>query len=147
MLNELVRKAELGKAGIINHFEDHTKTPLKRNLDVWQEVLYARGNTEEYVSLKVCRARKIVDLCKFKFIADLSASRVEGALADLRNQAANAELAGKTDRFGTQTSNHYLAAIKQFARWLVKDRRAAENRWPIWKAETSTSIAGTRVGN
>ena len=33
------------------------------------------------------------------------------------------EQQGKSDRFGTQTSNHYLGAVKQFARWLVKDRR------------------------
>src|SRR5262249_30605102 len=51
------------------------------------------------------------------FIDDLSASRVEAALAEMREQS----------RFGTQTSNHYLAAIKQFARWLVKDRRKTEN--------------------
>src|SRR5207342_40245 len=30
-------------------------------------------------------------------------------------------------RFGIQTSNHHLAAVKQFTRWLVKDRRAVEN--------------------
>ncbi|HEY1378023.1 MAG TPA: hypothetical protein VGF55_14580 [Gemmataceae bacterium] len=33
----------------------------------------------------------------------------------------------RRSRFGTQTSNHYLAAAKQFARWLVKDRRTADN--------------------
>lgn len=27
----------------------------------------------------------------------------------------------------TQTSNHYLSALKQFARWLVKDRRSIDN--------------------
>src|SRR5207302_731707 len=51
------------------------------------------------------------------FISDLSASRVEEALAGMRAQP----------RFGTQTSNHYLGAVKQFARWLVKDRRAADS--------------------
>ncbi len=127
MLNELVQRAELGQAGIRDYFEEHRKTPLAEHLAAWQEVLQARNNTADYVTLKIVRAGKIIEHCKFRFIGDLSASRVEGALADLREQAAVAEQNGKTDRFGTQTSNHYLSAIKQFARWLVKDRRSAEN--------------------
>ena len=30
--------------------------------------------------------------------------------------------------FGLATVNHYLTAIKMFTRWLVKDRRTADNR-------------------
>ena len=127
MLNELVRKAEMGKIGIVDPYEEHSKRALAEHLVAWQQVLLARSNTESYVELKISRARKILDLCKFRFIADLSASRVEAALSDLRQQAANAERMGKKDRFGTQTSNHYLSAVKQFARWLVADRRTAVN--------------------
>ena len=127
MLNELVRKVEMGKVGIIDPFEDHSKRPLSEHLSNWQQVLLARGNTEAYVELKISRAKKILDRCKFRFMADLSASRVEGALSDLRGQASLAEQQGKPDRFGTQTSNHYLAAVKQFSRWLVADRRTAVN--------------------
>ena len=117
-LNEIVRRVEMAKAGIINPFEDHAKRPLLSHLDDWEGVLKARGNTDEYVALKVSRTKKIITACKFKLISDLSASRVEGCLADMRKESP---------RCGTQTSNHYLGAIKQFARWLVKDRRAAES--------------------
>ena len=118
MLTAIVRKVEMARAGIFDPFEEHAKRPLLEHLTDWESVLRARRNTEEYVVLKVSRARKIIEACKFKRIADLSASRVESCLADFRESA---------DNCGTQTSNHYLGAIKQFARWLVKDRRTADN--------------------
>ena len=128
MLNGLVRKSELGRVGIIDHFEEHVKRPLTEHLTAWEESLQARENTDKHVRMKLSRVRRIVELCKFRFVADLSASRIEAALADLREQAAAvAESKDKPDRFGTQTSNHYLAAVKQFVRWLVKDRRIADN--------------------
>jgi integrase len=117
MLNELVKRAELGKAGILDPFEEHRKRPLAEHLADWEAVLLARKNAGVYVRVKVNRARKVIEACKFARIADLSASRVEACLAEFRTQP----------RFGTQTSNHYLQAIKQFARWLVTDRRTAEN--------------------
>jgi hypothetical protein len=116
LLAERVRKAELGRAGILDPFEAHRKRPLADHLTDW-EVLKARNNTGDYVALKVGRTRKVIAVCKFTFISDLSASRVEAALADMRREPS----------FGIQTSNHYLAPIKQFARWLEKDRRTAEN--------------------
>jgi integrase len=61
------------------------------------------------------RWAKIED-CNAAFIGDISASRVQVFLADLRDE-------GKS----VQTSNHYLRAIKQFSRWLVKDRRASDD--------------------
>jgi integrase/recombinase XerD len=117
MLNAIVRKVEMAKSGIFDPFEEHRKQPLADHLRDWETVLKARGNTDKHVDMKVSRSRKILDACKCKLISDLSASRIEAALADMRQQP----------RFGTQTSNHYLAAVKQFARWLVKDRRTADN--------------------
>jgi integrase len=61
-------------------------------------------------------ARKVATGCRFNFISDVSASRVESFLAELRRGGAS-----------IQTSNFYLQAIKQFARWLVRDRRTGDN--------------------
>src|SRR5262245_10217638 len=112
-----IRKAEMRKAGILAPYEDNRKRPLTEHLADWDRALKDRRSTDGYVDMKLGRVRKIIDACKFTFIDDLSAARVEAALAEMREQP----------RFGTQTSNHYLAAIKQFARWLVKVRRTAEN--------------------
>jgi integrase len=68
------------------------------------------------VKLVTFRARQIVEGTKVAFVGDLSASRVQSFLADLREKEKS-----------VQTSNHYLRAVKQFSRWLVKDRRAADD--------------------
>jgi integrase/recombinase XerD len=117
MLAAAALKDERQKLGIFDPFELHRKRALAEHLKEWEGVLHARGNTEEYVELKVGRVSKVLDACRFVMISDLSASRVESAIADMRGQP----------RFGTQTANHYLGAVKQFARWLVKDRRMIDN--------------------
>src|SRR5262249_46789630 len=46
--------------------------------------LKAKGNSSKQVRLKTGRIRRLLDGCRFAFIADLSASRVQQYLADLR---------------------------------------------------------------
>ena len=58
--------------------------------------------------------RRITTECKWAFIRDISASRVQKFLAELR-QGNDKEVG-----LSVQTSNHYLRAIKQFSRWLVR---------------------------
>src|SRR5262249_36055471 len=45
MLAAVTRKAELGRAGITDPFEDYRKQPLSKHLADWEEVLNARGNS------------------------------------------------------------------------------------------------------
>ena len=54
--------------------------------------------------------------CNWTMIRDISASGTQRYLADLR-----------TGGLSVQTSNHYLRAIKQFSRWLVRDRRMPDD--------------------
>jgi integrase len=116
MLNELVKKTERRAAGLIDRFDEHRRRPMKGHLDDFERHLKAKRISSAQVQLVASRSRRIVEGCKAVFIGDLSASRVQTFLADIRVQ-------GKS----VQTSNHYLRAIKQFTRWLVKDRRAADD--------------------
>ncbi len=63
----------------------------------------------------------MLDGCGFTFWPDLSASRLQAYLAELRN--------GRTDKPGlsVQSINFYLAACKAFCRWAVRDGRAPDN--------------------
>jgi integrase/recombinase XerD len=117
MLTELVRKAELRASGVVDRYDEHRKRPITGHLDDFVKYLNGKGVTSEQVKLVEFRARRIVDRCKIVFISDVSASRVNAFLADLRT----------AHRKSTQTSNHYLRAIKQFTRWLVRDRRAIDD--------------------
>src|SRR5262249_49402282 len=141
--------------------------------------LEARGNELRYCRLVGSRLTALFDGCGFRFLPDLSASRVMDWLASLRRDAATpqplppveaftrteaARLLGMTPpafrdavrrhrlaatgkgpkrRYpratveavrelasrghSVQTTNYYLSHLKSFCRWLVKDRRRADN--------------------
>lgn len=114
LLRDAERRAALEAAGLIDPFEKHQQRPLTGHLDDWKAALAAKGNTPRHVELVVSRARKLVEACGFRFWRDVSASRVQTHLGDLRT-------AGRSP----QTRNFYLQAIKQFCRWMVQDGRAA----------------------
>ena len=86
MLAELVRKAELKKANISDPFEDHRKRPLAEHLEEWEASLLAGGATAKHVKQTLACARRVIEACGFVFIADLSASRVQQYLAELRER-------------------------------------------------------------
>ena len=100
--------------------------PLTEHLIDFQAALAARGNTIDHVSLVVSRARRIVEGCKFIVWSDISASKVQKFLAELRNDTKDKN--GKVKRgISLQTFNFYLQSIKEFGRWMVQDRRATES--------------------
>lgn len=101
---------------------------ITEHLADWQADLRARGVTNKQVELVAQRAGTVIERCHFAYAGDLSASRVQAVLAELRGEG-----------LGLRSCNFYLRAIKQFARWLVRDRRLAES--PLthltgWNAET-----------
>jgi len=86
MLNELVKKAELAGVGVCDPFEAHHQRPLVVHLADFEAALLAKNRTDQHVKETVAKVRRILEGCKFVFIADLSASRVETFLAELRAQ-------------------------------------------------------------
>jgi len=94
---------------------------LTEHLADFEAYLSAKGNTPSYVKMTVYRIKQTFDGCKFIVWADISASKVQRYLADLR-----IDTEGKRG-ISTQTFNYYLQAIKEFARWMVQDRRASES--------------------
>ena len=113
LLNELVRKAELVAAGIVDHFEDARKTPLAAHLGEFEQSLTAKGRDAEYIGLKVGRVQSVLDGCGWVYTRDIDPTRLEKFLHDLRAEAGRS----------TQTSNDWLQAVKQFVKWLHENGR------------------------
>ena len=120
MLDDLKRKAMKCRAGLADPFDAHRKRPLSEHVAEFEKSLEDNGNTAAYCRLVANRARRVIDDCRFRRIADISASRAQAALADLKR--------GDSKQVGLsqQTVNFHLQAIKQFCRWLVADRRTGE---------------------
>ena len=116
MLNELITREERKAAGLIDQFDEHAKRPLAEHVKDYRRHLESKANATSHVKLTTSYIQKVIAGCGFKVIRDLSASRVATWLSDLRTEGRS-----------VRTSNAYLTAIKGFSRWLVRDRRAAED--------------------
>ncbi len=106
------------KIGLIDNRRASAAKPLNEHLEDFKQSLQTKGNTTDYVNTVICRTKRIIDSCGFIFWSDISASRVEQCLAELRNDGQG---------ISAQTFNFYLQAIKQFCKWMVQDRRASES--------------------
>ena len=116
MLNELVKKMERRAAGLSDPTEDQRKRPLAEHVEEWQKYLLNKNNTEKHVGELVYKVRRIAKACGWQKLSDIAAGQVVQCLADLRKQGLS-----------IQTSNHHLRAVKQFGRWLVRDRRTHDD--------------------
>src|SRR4051812_8527485 len=84
MLADLVRKAELGKVGIADPYEEHRRRPLAEHLEDWRVALLAKGTSAKQVGQVVSRVRRVLEWCRFVFMADLAGAPVQSFLAELR---------------------------------------------------------------
>jgi integrase len=127
-------------------YRDHEARPLSEHLDAFEAALLARGGTVKHARLYSERARRVVALARGvrldlidlpqqstreqrgkahealavslgdASLSDLSPSRIQGALATLKN-------AGRS----LQTCNHHRSAIRAFARWARDDGRMRDD--------------------
>jgi integrase/recombinase XerD len=116
MLNELVAREERKAAGMIDPLEEHAKRPLLEHLADYRQHLESKESARTHVQQTESYIKKILAGCSFKTIRHVSASAVATWLSDLRTKGRSA-----------RTSNAYLTAVKAFTRWLVRDRRAADD--------------------
>ena len=109
-------RQRLAKIGVLDARTVAAGKPLAAHLDDFEQSLLAKGNDAKYVRSVVMQARRVLDGCGFQFWSDLSASKVQRFVANLRD-----------DGLSIQTANFYLQAVKQFARWTVTDGRASHH--------------------
>ena len=104
--------------------KDAEGTVIGGHLADFHAVLLNKGVTEKQAWQVRARALKVLELSKAERISQLVPSAVQQALATVREQVKSKN--SKANK-SLQTVNHYLRAIKQFARWLWSDNRARDN--------------------
>ena len=122
-LTELPQRTrdKLVKIGLLDAERVAVSKPLSGHLDDFSDALNAKGCSSRHVALVTGRAKRVIDGCGFGFYGDISASKVMSYLDGLRTDTEDKR------GIGAQTFNFYLQAVKQFCRWMVKDRRASES--------------------
>lgn len=103
-------------AGVVDPFKEHRKRPLSAHLEDYSQYLSDKGRNANYVQTTVQRIRDLLEGCKLAMVSDISASKVQRYLGQLRDSGLS-----------IASSNHYLTAIKMFVNWMVKDRRTPDN--------------------
>ena len=113
MLNQILLRVDREKAGLVDPTEEQRKRLLTEHFKEFESYLRNKGVGEKHVSENLSKLRKMAAARKWHLIGDISASSALEFLGQLRR-----------DGLSVQTYNNYLTAVKQFTRWLVRDRRS-----------------------
>lgn len=116
MLNELVKRVEREKAGLVDPTEEQRKRPLSTHLAEFVAYLKNKENSPRQVSGAESKLKRIIDDRQWRLIGDISASGLMEFLGKLRAGGLSA-----------QTYNSYLGVMKHFTHWLVRDHRSNTN--------------------
>jgi integrase len=119
-------RTKFAAIGLISPERASGGKPLVEHLNDFQAALTAKSNTPSYVKMTVFRIKQIFDGCKFIVWSDISASKAQRYLAELRIDTKDEKEKIKKG-ISAQTFNYYLRAINQFCSWMIQDRRASEN--------------------
>ncbi len=90
---------------------------LTAHLDDFHAGLIADGTSAKHAALVKGRASRVLEAAKCRYWTDVTANRVQRAINDLCVDGG----------LSAQTQNFHLAAAKQFARWLLQERRITDN--------------------
>ena len=86
------------------------------------QALAAKGNSAYHVEVVTGRARRVLlNGCVFRYYSDISASKVQSHLNELRKDTKDKR------GISAQTYNFHVQALTQFCRWMVQNKRAGEN--------------------
>ena len=116
-LNMIVEEIEMQKAGLISPAEKEMKWPIAEHVTDWTKHHAASENTPQYVTELEQKVNDIIRFCGWRKASQITENDVESFLYDLR------KIKGRS----IQTSNNYLRAIKNFVRWMVRNKRMVSN--------------------
>lgn len=128
-LNKVVDEVRQYKLGFKDDIEEKIKMnqmkPLIDHLRDFKKAHEAKGVTDKQVHQVNYRIKRLLRLCKFKYWKDIRPSIITTKLAVLRqpHTCAGRKVKGLT----IQSSNFYLRAIKQFAKWMLEEQRVKFN--------------------
>ena len=118
---ELERTAERIRSGYRPKEHDALARPLMEHLAEFRENLLAKGTTQKQARQTHNEIERILVGCQITFWPDISASRIQNYLAELRRDKL-----GKRG-LSARTSNGYLQSMKSFCIWMAREGRAPEN--------------------
>ena len=121
-------RQRLATIGLLDPKHVASAKAVREHVREYEQSLQDAGNTREYVQKTVNRVGAVLDGSKAVFLTDLSATGVAHYLAERRKGGLS-----------VRSSNHYLAAMKSFAGWLVKHRRLSVNPFDVLSKQNANA--------
>ena len=119
-------RARLAGWDIIRSERAAATKPLSAHVEDWKAALLAKGGTKHHAATSASRVLRIVGGCGFATVGDVSASRVQRFIAELRQDRTDEK--GNVHRgISAASFNYYLRDARSFFRWMVRDGRALAN--------------------
>ncbi len=124
-------REKLKAFGLIDNIRisNHIGKTLAEHIEDFHKSLLARDKSEPYAAQTKTAVEFMFKRCEFTQWNHIDAGRILSELAELRKDTATRKNGKKVVKKGIsqRTSNDYLRAVKQFCRWMIKDRRARVN--------------------
>ena len=117
-LKKLQRRLLMEDAGIKDEyiFQSH-RIDFEKHIEDWLATVRSEGVTAKQLHLLGADVRRLKTIAGWTTIADITSSSAKVALGKLQSEHG----------LSAQTRNHYLAHLKQFARWLDRDKRIKDD--------------------
>jgi integrase/recombinase XerD len=107
--------------------DGNTGKTLAEHIADWKQHLEAKNNTEDHIQLITGRVRRVVDACKFVSWSDIDGQVTEQHLTALRDSKPAKKGKQPTPGISAQTYCFYVQNLKQFGKWMLRNRRAIWN--------------------
>ena len=120
VLNELERRSELVRAGVLSSHEDrtadHQRSPVSEHFDAYLTSMIVSGKSAYHIRDTKRLAKRVFENCSMKTLRDIDAVMLEDWLAARLNEGMAA-----------RTRNRYLQAVNGFCGWCVRNGRLSSN--------------------
>jgi integrase len=102
---------------------------LTAHLNDWKKSIIATGSTEKQADQQYTRASRVFTESRFLFWKNIKASKLLITIESLQKlqRTKNGVYKNTEKPTSPRTKHHHLGACKQFARWMMADRRANDN--------------------
>jgi integrase len=131
---KLIRQSELEDAGVLLPADRHATEPWEPHLDEYLTNMRYHRCTKGHIRTSRYRITTLLQLAGARRLCDITADRILAAITELRRQGLS-----------IQTTNHYLANLKAFCNWLVReDKMLANPLVKIKKQNPETDIRRKR---
>ena len=117
---------KLREWGVLDARYSAAVKPLTAHVDDWERSLVSSGRSVSHVSGSIGAVREVLRALGWTFWGDVSPAGLETYLAGLRREGRECK-SGKRRTISVRRSNAIQGAVQQFARWVVREGRAAEN--------------------